>query len=306
MIRRIARRIGWSIVVLWAVVTLTFGATILSPVDPIRSYVGLRATPEEYERARRAFGLDQPVYVQYVRYVDRLIHGDLGTSFVNQQPVVADILGRLPYTAILAVAGELVAILVGVPLGLLAALRSRRPIDRTILVLSLLGAMTPTFVLGFALLYFFAFVLHWFPLGGTVSPSAIVLPALTLGLPSAAWYVRMMRSEALNILSADYIRLARAKGLPERIVIGRHLLRNAIAPIVTMVGLDFGAFFGGVLIVEKVFAWPGIGQAAWRAINFNDQPLVIGTVLAAAVFVTLFNLLADVVNAWIDPRTSYA
>ena len=203
-------------------------------------------------------------------------------------------------------AGELVAILVGVPLGLLAALRSRRPIDRTILVLSLLGAMTPTFVLGFALLYFFAFVLHWFPLGGTVSPSAIVLPALTLGLPSAAWYVRMMRSEALNILSADYIRLARAKGLPERIVIGRHLLRNAIAPIVTMVGLDFGAFFGGVLIVEKVFAWPGIGQAAWRAINFNDQPLVIGTVLAAAVFVTLFNLLADVINAWIDPRTSYA
>jgi peptide/nickel transport system permease protein len=306
MTRRILRRLAWSIVVLWAIVTLTFGATILSPVDPVRSYVGLRATPEEYARARAAFGLDQPVIVQYVRYLDRLVHGDLGTSFVNQQPVLADLVNRLPYTAALALAGELVAILAGVPLGLLAAMRSRRRTDRTILLASLVGAMTPTFVLGFALLYVFGFSLRWFPLGGTASPAALVLPALTLGLPSAAWYVRMMRSEALTILSADYIRLARAKGMPERIVIGRHLLRNAIAPIVTMIGLDFGAFFGGVLIVEKVFAWPGIGQEAWRAINFNDQPLVIGTVLLAAVFVTAFNLVADLVNAWVDPRTAYA
>jgi peptide/nickel transport system permease protein len=303
---RVIRRLGWSLLVLLVIVTLTFAVTILSPVDPVRSYVGLRATAAQYEAARREFGLDQPVLVQYLSYLGRLAQGNLGTSFVNQKPVLNDIVGRLPYTAVLAAAGMAVAVLIGVPLGLLAAIRSRRPTDRIILFVSLLGAMMPTFVLGFGLLYVFGYTLRWFPLGGTASPAALVLPALTLGLAIAAWYIRMMRSESLSILSSDYIRLARAKGLPERVVIGRHLLRNALTPIVTMIALDFGAFFGGVLIVEKVFAWPGIGQSAWRAITLNDQPLVIGTVLVAAIFVTVFNLAADLINAWIDPRTRYA
>jgi peptide/nickel transport system permease protein len=302
----VLRRLAWAVLVLWVIVTLAFMVTILSPVDPVRSYVGLRATKEEYERARHEFGLDQPVYVQYVRYVQHLAGGDLGSSFINQQPVLQNILGRLPSTALLALGGVLVAVLIGVPLGLIAALRNHTRTDDGILVLSLLGATLPAFLLGFGLLYVFSFNLQWFPLGGATSPTSLVLPALTLGLASAAWYVRMMRSEALTILSADYIRLARAKGMPERVVVTRHLMRNALAPIVAMIALDFGAFFGGVLIIEKVFAWPGIGQAAWQAIRFNDQPMVIGTVLVAAFFVTAFNLCADVVNAWIDPRIRYA
>jgi peptide/nickel transport system permease protein len=306
MLRYIVRRLVWTIVVLWAIVTLTFCVTLLSPVDPVRSYVGLRATPEEYQRVRQQFGLDQPPYVQYVRYIELLLQGNLGTSFINQQPVLDNLAQRLPYTALLAVAGEFVQLAIGIPLGLLAALRRRSAVDRGILFGSLAGVITPTFVLGFVLLYVFSFILGWFPLGGSASLPALVLPALALGLPGAAWYVRMLRSETLNILSSDYVRLARAKGLPERIVISRHILRNALAPIVTMVGLDFGVFFGGVLIVEKVFAWPGIGQQAWLAINQNDQPLVIGTVLCAAFFVTIFNLLADIANAIIDPRAKYA
>jgi ABC-type dipeptide/oligopeptide/nickel transport system permease component len=306
MIWYLARRIGWALIVLWVVVTLSFAVTVLSPVDPVRSYVGLRATREEYERARREFGLDEPVPVQYVRYVARLLQGDMGTSFINQQPVLRNILNRLPFTAVLAFAAMLIAVAIGVPLGLWAALRHRSRTDRSILLVSLVGAMVPAFLLGYGMLYVFSFELRLLPLGGTASPAALILPALTLGLPSAAWYVRMMRSESLTILQSDYIRLARAKGMDENVVIRRHLMRNAAAPIVAMVALDFGAFFGGVLVVEKVFAWPGVGQSAWQAITFNDQPMVVGTVLIAAAFVTVFNLSADVFNAWIDPRARYA
>ena len=156
-------------------------------------------------------------------------------------------------------------------------------------------------MLGFLLLYFLAFKLGWFPLGGSGSFQHLVLPALTLGVAGAAWYARMLRSTVLNILSEDYVRMARAKGLPERVVVCRHVLRNAISPIITMVGLDVGIFLGGVLVIERVFAWPGIGDQAWRAITFNDVPMVMGTVLFAAFFVTIFNLVADLVNAAIDP-----
>jgi peptide/nickel transport system permease protein len=194
----------------------------------------------------------------------------------------------------------------GIPLGLAAALRRRTAVDRSILLFSLIGVVTPAFVLGFLLLYFLAFKLGWFPLGGSGSFSHLVLPALTLGVAGAAWYARMLRSTVLNILSEDYVRMARAKGLSERVVVGRHILRNAISPIITMIGLDVGVLLGGVLVIERVFAWPGIGDQAWRAITFNDIPLVMGTVLFAAFFVTLFNLLADLANAAIDPRVKYA
>ena len=173
------------------------------------------------------------------------------------------------------------------------------------LVFSLLGIVIPAFVLGFLLLYFLAFKLDWFPLGGSGSFSHLDLPALTLGIAGAAWYARMLRSTTLNILSEDYVRMARAKGLSERIVVYRHVMRNAIGPIITMIGLDVGIFLGGVLVIERVFAWPGIGEQAWRAVTFNDIPMVMGTVLVAAFFVVIFNLLADLANAIIDPRVAY-
>jgi peptide/nickel transport system permease protein len=294
------------VVVLWAIVTLTFCATFLSPIDPARSYAGLRASDDVVESVREDFGLNDPLYVQYGRYLARVFTGDLGNSFATDEPVSEAIIDRLPETMLLAFAAAIVQLSIGIPLGLWAALRRRSAVDRSILVFSLIGVVMPAFVLGFLLLYFLAFKLGWFPLGGSGSFNHLVLPALTLGLAGAAWYARMLRSTVLNILSEDYIRNARAKGMPERIIVLRHILRNSIGPIITMVGLDIGVFFGGVLVIERVFAWPGIGDQAWRAITFNDVPMVMGTVLFAAFFVTIFNLLADLVNAAIDPRIKYS
>jgi peptide/nickel transport system permease protein len=299
------KRIAWTVVVLWAIVTLTFGATFLSPIDPARSYAGLRASNEAVERVREDFGLNDPIWVQYGRYFVRITQGDLGQSFSTNEPVREAILDRLPDTALLALAAGIVGLALGIPLGLAAALSRGGRLDRAILVFSLTGIVIPSFVLGFLLLYFLAFRLGWFPLGGSGSLSHLVLPAVTLGVASAAWYARMLRSTTLNILSEDFVRLARAKGLSERIVIGRHVLRNAISPVIAMVAMDVGVFLGGVLVIERVFAWPGIGDQAWRAITFNDVPMVMGTVLIAAFFVTLFNLVADLANAAIDPRVSY-
>lgn len=303
--RYVAKRVGWTLVVLWAIVTLVFGATFLSPIDPARSYAGMRATEQVVERVRQDFGLNDPIWVQYGRYMERIFRGDLGRSFATDKPVREAILDRLPTTGLLALGGAIVQMALGIPLGLAAALKRRGRLDRGILLFSLLGVATPTFVLGFLLLYFLAFKLGWFPLGGSGSFQHLVLPAVSLGVAGAAWYARMLRSTTLNILGEDYVRMARAKGLPERVVILRHVLRNAIGPIVAMIGLDIGIFLGGVLVIERVFAWPGIGDQAWRAMLFNDVPMVMGTVLFAAFFVTIFNLIADLVNATIDPRVKY-
>jgi peptide/nickel transport system permease protein len=303
--RYVAKRLSWTVVVLWAIATLTFAATFLSPIDPARSYAGQRAPDDVVERVREDFGLNDPLYVQYWRYLERLCQGDLGNSFSTGQPVSEAIVDRLPETALLAVAAIIVQVAIGIPLGLVAALRHRRLADRAVLVFSLLGVVTPAFVLGFLLLYFFAFKLRWLPLGGSGSFSHLVLPAVTLGIAGAAWYARMLRSTVLNIVSEDYVRTARAKGLPERLVVFRHIFRNAINPIITMLAIDFGVLFGGVLVIERVFAWPGIGEQAWRAISVNDIPMVMGTVLVAATFITIFNLVADLVNVAVDPRIKY-
>lgn len=305
MARYVAGRVAWTVVVLWAVVTLTFGATFLSPIDPARSYSGMRAPEEVVERVRQEFGLNEPVWTQYGRYLKRLVQGDLGISIANDASVLDAILDRFPSTAVLALAAAIVQLSLGIPLGIAAALTQRSALDRAVLWVSLLGIVTPTFVLGFLLLYFLAFQLELFPLGGGSSFHALILPALTIGVPGAAWYARMLRSALLNILGEDYVRLARAKGLPERVVVLRHVLRNALGPIVVMIGIDLGTLLGGVLVIERVFAWPGIGDQAWRAITFNDVPMVMGTVIFAAFFVTLFNLLADLVNAALDPRIRY-
>jgi peptide/nickel transport system permease protein len=305
MARYALKRLAWTVVVLWAILTLTFCAVFLSPIDPARSYAGSRATDAVVEQTREEFGLNDPLIVQYGRYLKRTVSGDLGTSFFTGRSVLESTLDRLPLTALLAFAGVLVALLVGLPLGLWSAMRRGTVLDRGILGFSLLGVVTPAFVLGFLLLYFLAFKLGWFPLGGSGSFMHVVLPAITLGLPAAAWYARMLRSTVLNITAEDYVRNARAKGLSETTVVRRHVLRNAIGPVITMVGIDLGVFLGGVLVIEKVFGWPGLGDQAWRAISNNDIPLVMGTVLVAAFFVAIFNLLADLLNAAVDPRTSY-
>jgi peptide/nickel transport system permease protein len=304
--RYVLKRLGWTVVVLWAIATLTFGAIFLSPIDPAHLYAGARAPEQVVEKVREDFGLNDSLPVQYGRYMSRLLQGDLGTSFFTGKPVLESTLERLPRTALLAFAGAVVMLAVGIPLGLAAALRRRTAVDRGILIFSLVGVVVPTFVLGFLLLYFLAFKLDAFPLGGSGSFMHLVLPALTLGIPAAAWYARMLRSTVLNITSEDYVRNARAKGLSERVVVQRHVMRNAVGPIITMVALDLGAFLGGVLVIEKVFGWPGLGEQTWRAVSNNDIPLIMGTVLVAAFFVAILNLIADVANAAVDPRVKYA
>jgi peptide/nickel transport system permease protein len=302
----VLKRMGWSVVVLWAVVTITFGATYLSPIDPAIAYSGPHATHAQIARTRAQLGLDQPLYVRYGRYLDRIVHGDFGTSFAFGEPVRTAIFARLPRTGLLALAAVLVQVFIGVPLGVLAALGRGTLVDRGILAFSLLGVATPSFVLGFLFLYFFAFRLNWFPLGGSGSISHLVLPASTIGLAGAAWYARMLRSTTLNVIGEDFVKMARAKGLPERLVVSRHVLRNSLTPIIAMAGLDLGILFGGVLVIEQVFAYPGIGQQAWTAIQTNDVPMVMGTVLVAAFFITILNLFADLLNAWLDPRVKLA
>jgi peptide/nickel transport system permease protein len=302
----VLRRLGWTVVVVWCIVTVTFTATQLSPVDPARAFVGGRATTAQLEQTRRDLGLDRSLPVQYARYVSHVVRGDLGQSIATGASVGESLVDRAPRTALLAIAALILQVVIGVPLGILAALRHRQLTDRFVLAGSLIGVVVPSFVLGFLLLYVFAYKLSWFPLGGTDRPSAIVLPALTLGLAGAGWYARMTRAAFLEIRSTEYVRLARAKGLPARLVVGRHMLRNAASPLITMGALDLGVFVGGVLVIERVFAWPGIGDQAWRAISVNDVPLILGTVLTVALAVTLLNLIADVVNAFIDPRIRYA
>jgi peptide/nickel transport system permease protein len=306
MLMYVCRRLAWAVVVLWAIATLTFGAIFLSPIDPAHVYAGSRASEQVVEQVREDFGLDDPIVVQYGRYLGRLVQGDLGTSYFTGKPVAESTLERLPQTVLLAAAAAFVMLALGIPLGLAAALHRRSPVDRSILFFSLVGAVIPTFVLGLLLLYFLAFRLDLFPLGGSGSVQHLILPALTLGIPGAAWYARMLRSTVLNIESEDYVRNARAKGMPESIVVRRHIMRNSVSPIITMVALDLGVFFGGVLVIEKVFGWPGLGELAWRGVSNNDIPVIMGTVLVAACFIVLLNLLADLANAFVDPRVEYA
>lgn len=300
--RYIARRLLLMILVLFGISVMTFFMSFVLPGDPARVIAGPRAPESALNVMRHKWGLDRPIPVQYIRYMGRLLRGDLGRSFYTKLEVLPAILQRMPATLRLAVAGILAELLIGIPVGMLSAVRQYSWIDRLSMIMALLGICLPTFFVGLILLYAFAFKLSIFPLGGYGGLQHIILPALTIGLAGGAWYARILRSSMLDILSADFIRTARAKGLPERIVIIRHAFRNAMGPIVTMIGADIGYFFGGVLLIERVFAWPGIGLQAWTAIDYLDVPMIMGTVLVAAVFIVLANLVVDVLRFAVDPR----
>lgn len=302
MLLYIARRLLWGVAVLLGVSVITFIVAFAVPADPARNIGGIHATRAALANIRRAYGLDQPLPVQYWDYLNHLLHGDLGRSYSTSEDVLPAVLGRLPYTLILGLLGVLFELAIGVPLGMVAALNRGRALDRGALLSALLVFSLPPFVLGNLLLLLFAF--HWsiFPLGGADDPQAIILPALTLGLGGAVWYSRLLRTTLLEVLSADYIRTARAKGLRMRRVVLSHALPNALGPIITQIGLDMGYFLGGVVVVESVFAWPGMGKLAYDAISHDDINLIMGTVLVGAVFVVAANLLADVAQAWLDPR----
>jgi peptide/nickel transport system permease protein len=305
VISLLLKRAAWGVVVLWVVVTLTFVASELAPVDPVTVYAGRFATPEVKAQIREEFGLDRTGIVRYGFYLKELVQGNLGVSIANSRSVVDSLVDRIPATLKLAAAGIVMQLLIGLPLGILAALRRGSLIDRFVLLFSLSGALVPVFVVGFALLYLIAYKASLLPIGGYGGFQHLVLPSLTLGLAGAPWYARMMRSAMIDIVGQEYVRAARARGASPARLLFRHVLPNSVNPIVTMIGLDSGAFLAGaagVVVVEQVFSWPGIGQQAWLAVSQNDLPMITGAVIFIAAAVVAFNLLADVANLALDPR----
>jgi peptide/nickel transport system permease protein len=296
------QRLIGAVGVIFGVATITFVMVFLMPGDAARMYAGPRAPEETVQRIRVMWGLDQPLPVQYVRYLGRALQGDLGQSTRDKRPVLQAVIERLPATMQLALAGLFVELAIGAPLGILAALRPGSWIDQLATVLALIGISIPQFALGLVALYLFGFVIPIFPLGGSGTFMHLILPALVLGIGGTAFYSRVLRASILEVLGEDYVRTARAKGLPPRLVLLRHTLRNALMPVVTLAGLDLALLLGGVVVIEAVFGWPGIGLQAWTAIRNQDTPMIMGTVLFASVAVVFMNLLIDLLYISLDPR----
>ena len=304
MVRFLLSRLAQSVFILIGVTMITFALAFLVPADPVRMIAGRNATPTVVENIRHQLGLDRPVPMQYATYLARLVQGDLGRSYMQRTEVSTLIASRLPATLLLMAGAIFFELLIGLTAGIWAATRRGRFSDKAVMVASFVGVSAPHFLVGLLLLYVFAYVLNLFPLGGYVHGSLkhLVLPALTLGIAGGGWYSRVMRSSMIDVLRQDYIRTARAKGLGERKVVLVHALRNAILPVVAMVGLDIGIFMSGAVVVESVYGWPGIGQLAWQAIQVIDIPIIMGVTLTAAVAIVLGNLLADLATPFIDPR----
>jgi peptide/nickel transport system permease protein len=304
MLLYLARRLSASALILIGVSVVTFCLIFIIPADPVAMIAGRNATAEVREQIRIQLGLDRPLYEQYITYVSKLAVGDLGISYARKSDVGELIMSRMPATLQLMLGAIIAELLIGLPAGIYAATRRGRAGDKIAMTLSFATVSTPQFVLGLSLLYVFAYLLGWFPLSGHGTFSHLILPALTLGLAGGGWYSRMMRSSMMEVLRQDYVRTARAKGMAERRVVLVHALRNAILPIIAMVGLDIGIFMSGAVVVESVFGWPGVGQLMWQAIQSLDIPIIMGITIIAAVFIVLGNLIADLAAAVIDPRIS--
>lgn len=302
----IFRRIFQTIPVLLGVSVITFLLIYYLPADPARMYAGPSATVETVQRIRHELGLDQPLWVQYTTYIGRALKGDLGFSYRKQVGVTELILSRIPYTFALTLAGIFVELIIGLPIGIISAVARGKWFDRLGTIISLIGISAPPFWLGLLLLYWFGFLVPIFPLGGAGSFQHLILPAITAGLGGAAWYARMMRSSMLDILSTDYLRTARAKGRPYMGAILLHALPNALNPIITMAGMDIPWFIGGVVVVERVFNWPGVGRMAVEAIETVDVPLILGTVIFTAILVVGSSILIDIIQAVVDPRIRHS
>ncbi len=298
----LARRLIQAAFILLGVSLVTFFLLYMLPADPVRQIAGRSATPQTVANIRAQLGLDQPFVVQYWRYLSGLVQGDLGRSYLQKSEVSTLIAARLPATLLLMVGAIVCELILGLTMGVFAALRRGTAADTGLMLTSFVAVSAPQFVVGLLLLYVFAVRLHWFPIGGYGTPAHLVLPSLTLGILGSGWYARMMRSSMVDVLRQDYIRTARAKGLARRRVILRHALPNAILPIIAMIGIDIGVFMGGIVVVESVFGWPGIGQLAWQAIQRIDIPIIMGVTLVSACAIVLGNLLADLVTPFIDPR----
>jgi peptide/nickel transport system permease protein len=298
----LGRRLLYTLPVVWLVVSLVFLLIHLVPGDPVAQMLGEGATPTDLDTLRHLYGLDLPLSHQYLRYWHGVLHGDLGHSLRLNDSVTHLILQRYPYTLELTLAALVIALLASIPAGILAALHRGKWRDNTVGVVSLFGLSFPAFALGPIAILLVSIKLGWLPVSGAGSLPHLVLPAITMGSGLAAILTRMVRTAMLEELGQDYIRTARAKGLPERTVLYRHALRNALIPIVTLVGLQFGALLAGAIVTETIFSWPGVGRLTITAISNRDYALVQGCILAVGLTYILVNLATDILYAVLNPR----
>ena len=302
MLSLLVRRLAQAFLILLGVAAITFVLLYALPADPARMIAGRSATAQTVASIRHELGLDQPLLVQFWNYLTGLLQGDLGRSYAQKTEVWTLIAARLPATLTLMAAGIFVEVVLGITFGTIAAVKRGSFVDRLVMMASFVGVSAPQFVAALLLLYLFAVTLGWFPMSGYGTFAHIVLPASTLGILGAGWYARMVRSAMIDVLNQDYVRTARAKGLSSTRIIFRHALPNAILPIIAMIGIDIGQFMGGVVVVEAVYGWPGIGQLAWQAIQQVDIPIIMGVTLTSALAIVIGNLLADLIAPVIDPR----
>ncbi len=302
MTRHLLLRFLFTLPALWLILTMVFLLVHIVPGDPVQQMLGEGARGEDLQQLRHALGLDRPLHVQYGRYLAGLLRGDWGQSFRFQAPVLRVVLERYPATLELALVGLLVCAAIGIPAGVLAAQRRGRPTDRAVGFLTLLGLSVPNFALGPVLILVFSIQLGWLPVSGRGGPANLLLPGVTLGAALAAILTRMVRSSMIEELSSDYVRTARAKGLPEFAVLFRHAFRNALIPVVTILGLQFGTLLAGTIVTETIFSWPGIGRLTVQAITARDYPLLQGCILVIASSYVVVNLVTDFLYALVDPR----
>ncbi len=302
MTRRILSRLLQSVVTLLGVSVLVFFITHTIPADPVATVAGPKADKGTRERIRKELHLDDPVIVQYVRYLGGVLHGDLGKSFMTGERVTDAILIRFPSTLLLSIGGLSIWLLVGVPLGVLTAKYRDKPVDRITLVLAMVAISLPTFWLGRLLQFQIAYRDGLLPVAGFFDWQCLILPSITLGVAGAGFYARLVHSNMVEVLNQDYIRAARARGLSEPVVLFKHALRNAVIPVITVLGLDIAGLLAGVVFTESIFALPGLGALALQSVLSMDVPMIMGTVLFAAVLVVGANILVDVVYRLVDPR----
>ncbi len=298
----VVKRLIQSVFILLGVSFITFALLYLLPADPVRQIAGRSATAETVANIRAQLGLDKPFIVQYARYFGNLVQGDLGRSYLQKTEVSTLIASRLPASLLLMLGAIVCELVLGITMGVVAALRRGTVTDNSLMMASFIGVSAPQFVVGLLMLYVFAVQLRWFPIGGYGTFAHMVLPSITLGILGSGWYSRMMRSSMIDVLRQDFIRTARAKGLGRMRVLMRHALPNAVLPIIAMIGIDVGIFMGGIVVVESVFGWPGIGQLAWQAIQRVDIPIIMGVTLVSACAIVIGNLVADIASLFADPR----
>ncbi len=302
ILRYLALRALYTLPVVWLVVSLVFLLIHLVPGDPILQMLGEGAPAADVQAARHLYGLDVPLGQQYLHYWSGVLHGDLGPSFRFNQSVTSLVARRYPYTLQLTLAALLVAVLLSIPAGVRSARRRNHWDDRLLSVVSLFGLSFPNFALGPILILLFSIKLGWLPVSGSGTFAHLILPAITMGGALAAILTRMVRTSMLEELGQDYIRTARAKGLPERTVVYRHALRNAMIPVITVLGLQFGALLAGAIVTETIFSWPGIGRLTIQAIGNRDYYLVHGCILAIGLTYVAVNLMTDLLYTVVNPR----